>query len=121
MVTYRHDRACARKFKGIPENYNAINSFIDSSKLAHGDVKHRALYHHTLGIELCERLFGLYITNSDNIQVPVREIAEFHIVTDLGFIPTPADYLKNMTYLPWMQGERLLKGKRTYYVTRQND
>lgn len=108
MNTYRHSRACAKKFGGKPEDYHAINSFIDSSKLGHGDIRHRALYHHTVGVDLCEKIFGPFILNSANIEVPTKEIAEFHIRTDLGlnFIPTPSYWLNNMAIQEWMAGPK---------------
>jgi hypothetical protein len=37
-----------------------------------------------------------------------RDVAEDHIIQDLGFIPTPEQYLKNMTAQPWMSGTRKL-------------
>jgi hypothetical protein len=36
--------------------------------------------------------------------VPVRRIAELHILEDLGEIPTAADWLRHITTQPWMNG-----------------
>lgn len=38
------------------------------------------------------------------IEVPVRLIAELHIEQDLGWIPSPVDYIKNMELKQWMGG-----------------
>jgi hypothetical protein len=69
------------------------------------------MYHHTLGVYLCEELFGTTITvkkKSKEIQVPVRLIAERHIIEDLGFLPNPEHYLKHIPYdddaSRWMSG-----------------
>lgn len=37
-------------------------------------------------------------------EVPVRLIAELHVEQDLGWIPSPADYIKNMELVQWMGG-----------------
>ena len=43
------------------------------------DVRHRALLHHSEGIFLCERLFGVTIRNADGRDIPVRFIGEQHV------------------------------------------
>jgi hypothetical protein len=108
MNSYYHAEASARKWGGDASEYQAIHDFIDSSKEYLGDVRHRALYHHTGGIWLCQRLFGTTITvarGSDRPrEVPVRLIAELHIEQDLGWIPSPNDYWENMELKQWMGG-----------------
>lgn len=37
-------------------------------------------------------------------EIPVRLIAELHIMQDLGWIPSPSDYIKNMELQQWMGG-----------------
>jgi hypothetical protein len=37
-------------------------------------------------------------------EVPVRLIAELHIMQDLGWIPSPYDYINNMELKQWMGG-----------------
>lgn len=91
-----------------------IESFIDSSKSVVGDVRHRSIYHHTFGIFLCEKLFGTTIKTSCNREVPVRLIAEQHILEDLGWIPSPSDYIKNMNLATWMGGKQHKKLPLTY-------
>ena len=100
--------SAAKKFGGDPSEYIEIESWIDSSKSVMGDVRHRSMYHHTAGIFLCEKIFGTTITvdkeGSHPRKVPVRLIAELHIMQDLGFIPSPQDYIKHMTLQTWMGG-----------------
>lgn len=104
MNSWYHAQSCARKWGGAPEDYLPIHEFIDSSKQVIGDVRHRAVYHHTLGVFLCERIFGKTITTSAGKQIPVRLIAERHILEDLGWLPSPADYLNGMPIHTWMSG-----------------
>jgi hypothetical protein len=76
-------------------------------------MRHRTLRHHSEGIFWAEEKFGVYITNSDGKMVPVRTIAEQHIMEDIGWIPTIADYLKEMNQTGWMykpgEGRKILK------------
>lgn len=108
MNSYFHAKSAARKWGGRPEDYLPIEEFIDSSKQTVGDSRHRALYHHTLGVWLCQRIFGTTITvvgeSGKAVEVPVRLIAERHIEEDLGWLPTPQDYIRDMPLHRWMSG-----------------
>lgn len=105
MNSWFHAKSAAHKWGGEPEDYLPIESFIDSSKQVIGDPRHRSLYHHTLGTYLCERIFGTTITVG-RTQVPVRLIAERHIIEDLGWLPSPADYIEGMPIKNWMSGSQ---------------
>lgn len=98
----------ASKWGGTPEDYHDIHSMIDSSKSGMGDIRHRAMYHHTEGTFLMEKLFGAY-RQVGKRQVPVRDIAEQHIVEDMGFLPTFQWWVSQMEITPAMGG----KGKGT--------
>jgi hypothetical protein len=124
MNSWHHAVSASRKWGGKPEDYIEIEEFIDSSKEVLGDVRHRAIYHHTTGVWLCQRVFGRTITvekasGHGVVQVPVRLIAERHVIEDLGWLPSPADYLKGAPIEPWMSGSQrkelplshLLKGQ----------
>lgn len=105
MNSWYHSKASAKKWGGAPEEYAEIHDFIDSSKRIVGDVRHRSIYHHTEGIWLCQRIFGRTITVGDPPrEVPVRLIAELHVMQDLGWIPSPSDYIQNMELKQWMGG-----------------
>jgi hypothetical protein len=102
-----HSKNSARKFGGKPEDYLAIHNFMDSSKGAIGDNRHRALTHNSWFVSAdgpLERIFGVVIKNSDNKEVSVRDIGEQHILEDFGmkFIPTAQDYLQEMEFKSWM-------------------
>lgn len=106
MNSWYHAAASRNRWGGDPEDYLPIHQFIDSSKRIIGDHRHRSMYHHTEGIFLCERLFGVTITTSLGRRVPVRLVAEQHVLEDLGWIPSPSDYVKNMEGQPWMGGKQ---------------
>jgi hypothetical protein len=106
-----HARSAARKWGGIWEDYIEIEEFIDSSKQVIGDVRHRSMYHHTAGVWLCQKIFGRTIwvekkTVEGLIEIPVRLIAEQHILEDLGWLPSPADYIDGMPIKAWMSGSQ---------------
>lgn len=105
MNSWHHAQSAARKWGGQPEDYIAIEEFIDSSKKIVGDARHRSMYHHTAGVWLCQEIFGRTIAVGERaIQVPVRLIAERHVLEDLGWLPSPKDYIDGMTIRPWMSG-----------------
>ncbi len=104
-----HAKNSARKHGGKWEDYIEIHNFLDSSKVSIADLRHRALLHNTFGCFLVERVFGIAITNSDGKTISTREIAEEHVVEDMGYIPTVENWFESMPILPWMKG-----GKRKY-------
>lgn len=101
-----HAKISVKQHGGKVEDYMPIHDFIDSSKIAVPDMRHRAMLHSAWGCYLVERLFGAIITNSEGQQVSTRDIAEEHIQQDLGFIPTLEDWLKEMPIKGWMSGTR---------------
>jgi hypothetical protein len=102
-----HAQNSVKKFGGQPEDYIEIHNWFDSSKQFIASWAHRAMYHHTAGIFLCEKIFGTTIKNSDGKLVSVRDIGEQHVLEDFGgkFIPTPQDYLQEINLQPWMNRE----------------
>jgi hypothetical protein len=107
MNSWHHAQSAARKWGGEPEEYVAIEEFIDSSKRIIGDVRHRSMYHHTAGVWLCQEVFGRTLAVAGlgrSIHVPVRLIAERHVLEDLGWLPSPKDYIDGMVIKPWMSG-----------------
>jgi hypothetical protein len=104
MKPYIHAKNSVKKYGGKPEDYMAIHDFFDSSKIAYAGIQHRAILHNTFGIFLVEKVFGSTITNSDGKVVSVRDIAEDHVVQDLGFIPTVEDWVSQIQLTDWMIG-----------------
>ncbi len=102
---WMHAEISVRRFGGKVEDYLAIHEFMDSSKLAIPDSRHRALTHHNFFIEqVLKRVFGASIRNSSGKTVSVQDIGEQHCLDDFGhrFIPTAQDYLQEMETKPWM-------------------
>ena len=104
---YHHSISSAKKHGGVPEDYQAIHDFMDSTKSSFANWRHRALLHNSFGIFLAEQVFGATITNSTGRKIPVRIIAEQHVTEDLGFIPTVADWMRAIGegkdgIKPWM-------------------
>ena len=100
-----HARSSVRKFGGVIEDYLEIHDFMDLSKGALPDNRHRALTHNSWFLSnVLERVFGHTITNSNGRIVSVRDIGEQHILEDFGgrFIPTAQDYLQEMEIKSWM-------------------
>lgn len=107
MKPFIHAKNSVRKHGGRLEDYQAIHDFIDSSKAAVPDMRHRVVLHSAFGAFIVERVFGTTMTNADGKVFSPRDIAEEHIIEDLGRIPTLQDYLDHMDLAPWMGGARV--------------
>lgn len=129
MKPHIHCRSSVKKFWWIEEDYMAIHDFIDCSKVAFGDNRHRALTHNNWFVFIVERVFGHTIINSRGNEVSVREIAEQHILEDfkMKFIPNVQDYLNLMMFPSWLNnwegpdvpqscGYMKLKGKQQFIL-----
>lgn len=106
MKPFRHARNSARRFGGKPQDYQAIHDFLDQTKAAHADMRHRAILHNSMGPFIVEQVFGATAKNSDGRTYSPRDVAEQHILEDLGTIPSVSDYLRNMQLQPWMGGRK---------------
>lgn len=96
MKPFIHAKNSVRKHGGVPEDYIDIHNFIDSTKVAIPDVRHRAVLHNAFGCFLVERVFGVTRTNSEGKKYSPRDIAEEHVIEDLGRIPTLEECFKTM-------------------------
>jgi len=72
MTPYHHALSSAKKFGGRPEDYTALHDWFDETKQYTGDFTHRALRHHSAGIQWAIEKFGHTIENSDGKSVPVK-------------------------------------------------
>lgn len=100
--SYHHAVSSARRWGGTPDDFIAIHTWMDGSKELTADFRHRALRHHAEGVFAAERHFGVTIVLSTGRIVPVRLIAELHILEDLGRIPSFADWVRCIRPEPWM-------------------
>lgn len=113
MKPFLHARGSVARWGGKPDDYIEIHDFIDSSKHAMPDLRHRALLHHAPGTFIVERVFGHTIVNSDGREVSTRDIAENHVIEDMGFLPSLEDWLDELPQNVWHGGiHRLAKEKR---------
>jgi hypothetical protein len=104
MKPYIHAKASVKRYGGKLEDYLDIHDLMDSSKMCIPDVRHRALLHSAFGCFLIERVFGVSRKNSDGKDYSPRDVAEDHIIEDLGFIPTVEKYFESFELQPWMGG-----------------
>jgi hypothetical protein len=113
MKPYIHAKNSAKKYGGKLEDYMPIHDQMDASKSSHASMKHRVVFHSAFGIYIIERIFGTHMTNSDGARVQVRDVAEDHVLEDLGKIPSLDDWLDTMKLEKWMGGP-----SRTYRFER---
>lgn len=104
MKPYLHANISRKKWGGTVEDYLPIHNMMDSTSSAHADIRHRAIFHSAFGCHLIEQIFGSVATNSEGKKYSPRDIAEEHIIQDLGFIPNLSHYLDNMKIQEWMSG-----------------
>lgn len=93
MKPLEHAEKSVRRYGGCTEDYQGIHDLLDVSKSVHADMRHRALLHNSLGPFLAERVYGTYVVNSDGRKISVRDIAEDHIMEDMGRIPNASEFL----------------------------
>jgi hypothetical protein len=104
-----HAESSARRFGGKAEDYLEIHDFMDSSKGAMADNRHRALTHNAWFLSnVIERVFGHTITvtlaSGAQKKVSTRSVAEQHVLEDFAgkFIPSAQDYLAGIPMAAWM-------------------
>jgi hypothetical protein len=111
MKPFLHGKVSVKKWGGKEEDYQKIHDWFDQTKAHFPDMRHRAILHSSFGIYLCEQFFGINIVNSDGKTVSVRDIAEQHVIDDMGRIPTVQDYLNEMPFYSWLGGPKRVKNK----------
>lgn len=129
MKPYLHALISVKKFGGIPSDFIDIHNWFDSAKQSVPDARHRLVLHNAFGIYLCEQIFGEtiqtsegvfkrmpYITLSTSKKISVRDIAEQHVIDDLGRIPTLDECLASITLDEKFAGN----ARRVMAVARQN-
>lgn len=104
MKPYVHAKLSAKKYGGVPSDYLDIHDWFDQTKMALPDVRHRLILHNSVGCYLAEQMFGHTRTNSEGKVYHVRNVAEDHVIEDLGHIPTLEKCLAQVKPEPWMSG-----------------
>lgn len=121
MKPYIHAQNSVRAFGGCVEDYLPVHDFLDESKAHFADMRHRALLHSSWGVFLAERVLGHTIKNSDGRVVQVRDVAEMHIMEDMGRIPSVQDYLQGMPMYSWLGGVKRKAQRKIELTTKEND
>lgn len=110
MKPWLHAKISVKKFGGKPEDYIDIHNWFDQTKAHVPDARHRLVLHNSFGVYLAEQQFGKMvqkedgswvrtpiIVNSNGKEISVRDIAEQHVLDDLGTIPTLGESLEHVT------------------------
>jgi hypothetical protein len=110
MTPYEHSKLMVRDFGGVISNYLELNNVIDSTKSHFPYWMHRAITHNSWFITIAEKIFGPYILNSDDKEIPTRILVIEHIKQDCdNQVPTIKDWLTaiaNKEQHKWMNGPR---------------
>ncbi len=104
MTPWHHAISSAKKFGGRPEDYAELHNWFDETKGLTANWTHRALRHHSAGVEEAIRKFGHYLTVAGSLKVATKAVAEQHVIEDCGFIPSVLDWLQPLKDHPadWM-------------------
>jgi len=75
---------------------------LESSHTRNPYARHLAVLHHSTGIKVMETIFGTTITNSDEREVPERDILEAHVIRDLELVPSLFQAFHSVPVQAWM-------------------
>jgi len=104
---FYHARASAHRHGGDSAEYLALHEWLDQAKMALADCRHRLLLHNTWGLEVAIRTWGEHLhVGLERRAVPVRALAEQHIVEDLGGVPSLAACLPEPCVPPGLRHSR---------------
>lgn len=109
-----HARNSARKHGGVADDYADIHEWMDQTKAHVADMRHRAVLHNSFGIYVCAQVFGRTRMNSDGKEYDVRDIAEDHVLEDLGRIPSLHECLVGLPLSPVLGALQRKSYKRSY-------
>ena len=93
MTPWKHAESSVQKWGGSPSDYIALHDWFDETKQFTGDWTHRALRHHSAGVQWAIEKFGHTIINSLNQHIPtkflrnntLRKIAVLSQLPKIGF------------------------------------
>lgn len=64
MTPWKHAESSVKRWGGLPTDYIKLHDWFDETKAYTGDWTHRALRHHSAGIQWAIERFGHVIVNS---------------------------------------------------------
>ena len=91
-----HAQSSVNRWGGTVDDYLFIHNWFDETKAFHPDFRHRAIRHHSQGVQECIKKYGDYIELNNNKKVPIKLIAEQHLIEDCGYIPSMSDWLMHI-------------------------
>ena len=106
MKPLDHAESSAKSYGGTWEDYIDIHEYMDASRRAVSDMRHRIATHNTWFVygPLLDK-FGPARKNSEGKLYSVSQIGEDHCREDLGGnFPTLQDWCTHMDSQPWMCG-----------------
>lgn len=118
---WHHCMYSCERFGGEPDDYLPVHQLINSARSVLPDETSRCLLHHAWGIDLAVRCLGTtFCRGSDQRQISTRQVAEAHILHDLGTIPTMVEAVEAVPLAKWMYDHamplsRMLKGEATHH------
>lgn len=103
-----HAKSSVRRYGGKLEDYLDIHIFMDKSKHAVADMRHRMLTHTPFfAEEVIPSVFGDTRTNTDGQVYSPKQVAYDHIEEDFhGQVPATADWFLSLPFEPWMMNGR---------------
>ena len=98
MTPVHHALHSAHRWGGTIATYVPVHAWLDQSKAAWSDPRHRAFLHHRQGAILA----ALLLLPTTEGPRSTREVAEDHIMEDLGFLPDAKEWLVHLRPKSWM-------------------
>lgn len=104
MNPHVHAKNSAKRYGGVLEDYLDIHEYMDSSKQAVADMRHRILTHTPFFCEMViPRVFGRIRKNSEGKIYSPKQVAYDHIDEDFkGQIPATSDWFLSLDFAEWM-------------------
>ena len=95
-------RDSARRFGGDAENYRPLHDWFLATVDWTTGSDHLAFRHHAFSIFEAEARFGPAMSTTDRLSVPTRVVAERHVNSVLGRVPSAVDFLRRIKGERWM-------------------
>lgn len=87
MKPLDHAHRSVARYGGQVSDYLEIHEWLDQTKAAHPDMRHRGILHNSMGPFIATSVFGRTI-DVEGKPVDVRQVIEDHIIEDMGRIPS---------------------------------
>lgn len=108
MKPFIHARLAARRHGGHWKDTFAVHHFFDQTKGVFADMRHRAMLHNELGIEIALQAFGPEIALTGGGTVATLQVCQEHQVEDVGRTVPLAEWLEGAEIHPLLQARRRL-------------